>query len=50
MVYTIEYIKDWKMSKILEKLTGEQFAQFCKELQVEPTIIQEDIKCANIVI
>lgn len=47
---TIEYIKDWKMSKILEKLTGEQFAQFCRELQVEPTIIQEDIKCANIVI
>jgi hypothetical protein len=38
------------MSKILEKLTGEQFAQLYKELQVEPTMIQEDVKYTNIVI
>lgn len=27
----ITYLKDMKMSKILELLTGEQFVQFCKE-------------------
>lgn len=28
---TVELINQWKISKILDKLTGEQFAQFCKE-------------------
>ena len=28
---TIEYISTWKMNKILERLTGEQFARFCKD-------------------
>ena len=28
---TIEYINAWKMNKIVEQLTGEQFALFCKE-------------------
>ena len=27
----IEYVNTWKMSKILEKLTGEQFVKFCKD-------------------
>jgi len=27
----IEYVHTWKMNKILERLTGEQFAQFCKD-------------------
>lgn len=28
---TITYVKDLKMKEILELLTGEQYAQFCKE-------------------
>lgn len=31
---TITYVKDLKMSKILNLLTGEQFAQFCKEMKL----------------
>jgi hypothetical protein len=30
----VEYIKDWPMEKILQRLTGEQFVQFCKENEV----------------
>ena len=30
----IEYIKDWKMKKILEELDGNQFAILCKELGI----------------
>ena len=31
---TITYIKDFKMKEILELLTGEQYAQFCKEMGI----------------
>jgi hypothetical protein len=27
----VEYINKWKMQKILDTLTGEQFAQFCRD-------------------
>lgn len=30
----IEYIRDWKMQKILETLDGNQFAVLCKELGI----------------
>ena len=30
----VDYVKDMKMSKILDLLTGEQFAQFCKEMGI----------------
>lgn len=30
----IEYIRDWKMQKILEELDGNQFATLCRELGI----------------
>lgn len=32
LVLKSEYVKDWKMDKILKKLSGVEFAQFCKEM------------------
>lgn len=33
----VEYIRDWKMSKIIEELDGSQFAILCKELGISVT-------------
>lgn len=30
----LEYVGSWKMNKILERLTGEQFAKFCKDYNI----------------
>lgn len=31
---SIEYVRDWKMEKILKELDGNQFAALCKELGI----------------
>lgn len=35
---TTEYVNSWKMERILKELTGEQFAQFCKENGIAETM------------
>ena len=37
----LQYIRDWKMDKILKVLTGKQFLQFCKEIDLEPYKVKE---------
>ena len=37
-----EYVYQWKMEKILKNLTGEQFAQLCKEIDLDPSKVKEN--------
>lgn len=36
-----EYVNQWKMDKILKALTGEQFAQLCSEIDLDPNKVKE---------
>jgi hypothetical protein len=38
----LAYINEWKMDKILSVLTGEQFAQFCKDICIESNKVREN--------
>lgn len=37
-----EYVNQWKMDKILKTLTGEQFAQLCREIDLDPNKVKEN--------
>ena len=37
-----EYVNQWKMDKILKVLTGEQFAQLCREIDLDPNKAKEN--------
>lgn len=39
---SIEYIHNWPMEKILKELTFEQFAQLCKENDIDPYKVKEN--------